>query len=307
MRFDLTDLRIFLSALDSGSLTASAAENNVVVAAVSARIKRLEAAFGLELFERTGRGIRPTMAGDMFARRARVIVDDARRAEAELQEFADGRSGHVRLLSNTNMLAEHMPQALGAFLAAHPDIRVSVQDRPSLEVVSLLKTGEADMGIVAVPVDMTGLERVPFVSDRLVLAVPHGFAHDDGEIAFSRILDLNFIGLQDTAALTQFLRRIAKEIGRPLTFRMQMNSFEEVCRMVEAGAGVAVIPESAARRYPAFMAIRALAISDAWAERELYLCARNVQQLPGFAQVLFHHLVAYVAQRARDAEVFGGA
>lgn len=93
MKFDLVDLRIFVSAIEGGSLTAAAGQNNIVVAAVSACLKKLEESFNLKLFERTGRGIRPTLAGEIFARNARKLIDDARRAQTALDDLADGRGG----------------------------------------------------------------------------------------------------------------------------------------------------------------------------------------------------------------------
>ncbi|MDO1583367.1 LysR family transcriptional regulator [Rhizobium oryzicola] len=293
MKFDLTDLRIFLAAVDNGSFSAAAVENNIVVAAVSARIRRLEEAFRVELFERTGRGIRTTLAGDMFATHARKIVDDARRVESELDEFAEGRSGQVRLLSNTNMLAEHMPRVLGTFLATNPDISVDVIDRPSHEVVTMLKNGEADIGIVAASADMTGLERWRFVPDHLVLIAPCNFDVTDESINYTRILDFPMIGMPETVALSQFLGRLARELGRDIKVRMRMNGFEGIARMVESGAGVAIVPHSAAQRYRTFMDFRILEIADAWADRKLFLCVRHEAELPRFAKRLLEHLRRY--------------
>jgi DNA-binding transcriptional LysR family regulator len=299
MKFDLTDLKLFVSAVDGGSLTAAAAENNVVVAAVSTRLRRLELAFGLELFERTGRGIRPTLAGEMLLRRARQLVDEARKTEMELDEFALGRSGSVRLLSNTNMLAEHMPQAVGTFLASHPQINVTIQDKPSLEVVNMLKNGEADIGIVASSADMSGLERWRFVPDRLVLVAPP-VATLASPITFSEILSHPQVALREKVALSQFLRRHANELGRKPDIRIRMDNFEGICKMVECGAGVGIVPETAARRYAHFMSYQTLSIADAWADRELYLCVRSEAQLPRYGKALLAHLLAYVAEAQRQ-------
>lgn len=306
MKFDLTDLKLFVSAVDGGSLSAAAAANNVVVAAVSTRLRRLETSFNLELFERTGRGIRPTLAGDMLARHARKLLDDARRIEVELDAFAEGRGGTVRLLSNTNMLSEHMPQVLGAFLAAHPDIFVSVKDKPSLEVVNLLKNGEADIGVVAASADMTGLERWRFVPDRLVLIVPNA-SPLQGPVPYSVILDHPVVALQEKVALSQFLRRLANELGRRPDIRLRVENFEAMAHVVECGAGIGIVPQTAATRYGRTMALRTLPIADAWAERELYLCVRNSQQLPVYAQRLLTHLRTYADAAHRDADAAAGA
>jgi DNA-binding transcriptional LysR family regulator len=295
MKFDLDDLRLFVAAVDGGSLTAAAARNNVVVAAVSARLRRMEEAFGLQLFERTGRGIRPTLAGDMLVRHARKLMEDARQVEYELEQFAAGHGGQVRLLSNTNMLAEHLPRALGPFLATHPDTTVHVDDRPSFEVVTMLRNGEADIGIVAASADMSGLEQWRFVPDRLVLVCAADNIFGDQPVRYSRILDFQLIGLSERAALMQFLGRLAKELGRFPDIRFRAEGFEAACRLVEAGAGVAIVPESAACRYSGFMAIRCVEIAEPWVERELYLCVKAEAQLPRYARRLLQHLRDYAA------------
>lgn len=292
LKFDLVDLRIFLSAVEGGSLTAAAAKNNIVVAAVSARLKKMEEAFELPLLERTGRGIRTTLAGDLLARHARQVLTSAHLVETELSNFAHGRGGQIRFLSNTNMLAEHMPAVMGRFLTAHPDIGITVSDKPSLEVVPLLRNGDADIGIVAASADMTGLERWRFVPDKLVLVAP--LNHSLGSsLDFSRILDQRLIGLQKTVALSQFLRRKAVELGRDVVMRMRMDGFEGVCRMVESGAGVAVVPETAALRYAHFINYAILRIDEDWADRELYVCVRSADALPGHARKFLAHLLAY--------------
>lgn len=293
MKFDFTDLRIFLHAIEGGSLSAAAARNNIVVAAVSVRLRKMEEAFGLTLFERTGRGIRPTLAGDMLARHARSLLDSARKLEVELDAFAEGRGGNIRLLSNTNMLSEHMPQLLGQFLAKNPDIFVSVKDRPSFAVVNLLRTGEADLGIVASSADMTGLEKWPFVPDRLVAITPVDFPLE-GPLAYTSILDCPIIALNENMALSQFLRRLATELGRRARIRMRVESFEALCRVVESGSGIGIVPETAAKRYSWMMNFRILPIADAWAERELYLCVRSREQLPRYGQALLAHMLDYV-------------
>lgn len=291
-KFDFTDLKIFVSAIERGTLSAAAEENNLVVAALSNRLKRLERAFNLELFERTGRGIRPTLAGHMFARHARTILDNARKLEIDIETFAEGRSGTVRVLSNTNMLSEHMPQALGPFLRDNPDIFLSMKDKPSHEVVNLLRNGEADIGVVAATADMTGLERWRFVHDRLVLIVPTT-SPLTGSANFSSILDRPLIGLPEKVALSQFLRRLANESGRRPNIRLRCENFESLSRMVETGVGIGIVPQTAASRYGLTMSLRSVLIDEPWAERELYLCVRNKLHLPRYASKLLDHLLQY--------------
>ena len=80
-----------------------------------------------------------------------------------------------------------------------------------------------------------------------------------------------------------------------------MGGFETACRMIEAGVGVGVLPDSAARRHARTMAIRIVALRDAWALRELRICARSLDALPGYARDLVDLLVADARDAARRA------
>src|SRR4051795_5707880 len=76
----------------------------------------------------------------------------------------------------------------------------------------------------------------------------------------------------------------------PLELRVRLSGLDAVCRMVESGVGVAIMPEAAARRSAGTAAIRSVPLSDAWALRHLAICARSVSALPAHAQHLVRHL-----------------
>ena len=79
------------------------------------------------------------------------------------------------------------------------------------------------------------------------------------------------------------LQRICDDLHKRLKLRIEVSSFEGACRMVEAGVGVGVMPESAARRHAQAMQIGIVALADAWSLRQLHVCVRSLQALPGFA------------------------
>lgn len=290
MRYDLTDLAIFADAVDAGSLTHAAKRNHIVLGAASARMRLLEERLGVALLERSRRGVTPTLAGEALLRHAREILADARRLDADLGEFAGGLRGRVRLLSNTNALMEFLPQALGRFLARYPDISVVVEERLSPAIARAVAEGEAEIGIVAGTAGMAGLETFPFAQDRLVLVVPHDSPIDGMPVAFLDVLDQPFIGLDEASAIQVFLSEIAEKEGRRLKLRMKLRGFDAICLMVEAGAGLAIVPQSAALRCARTMAVRAVGIADAWSLRDLRLCVRNEKRLPMLAKLLLDAL-----------------
>jgi DNA-binding transcriptional LysR family regulator len=291
MRFDLTDLRLFLHVVEAGSITAGAERMHLAVAAASTRIRNMEIELGTPLLNRERQGVHPTPAGRTLVHHARQILQQAERMRAELGEYADGLKGHVRLLSNTNALTEFLPEPLSNFLTSHPQVNIDLEERLSDEIVAAVADGKADIGIVAGTEDVTGLEVFPFRVDRFVLVTPpsHPLAAKK-KIAFVEALDSDFVGLDRASSLQRFLSDKAERIGRRLKLRVQLRSFDAVCRMVEGGVGVGVVPETTAARSLRTMQLHVIELSDEWALRNLMICVRSLRDLPIYAQDLVKSL-----------------
>jgi molybdate transport repressor ModE-like protein len=292
LRFDLVDLRLFLHVAEADSITHGAARAGMALASASERIRAMEDALGAPLLERNRRGVRLTPAGSTLVHHARTVTQQLERMRGELTEYAKGLRGHVRLLSNTAATAEFLPAALGAFLAAHPNIDIDLEERPSPEIVRAVAAELADIGIVADAVDPAAeLETFPFAQDRLVLVAPgqHRLARHR-QIAFRQTLEHDYVGLTAGSALQQHVNDHAARAGHRLKLRVRLPGFEAVCRVVESGIGVAVVPATAARRYRRSMAIRIISLTDAWAVRHLRICVRSFLTLPAHAQWLVEHL-----------------
>ncbi|MDR6287868.1 DNA-binding transcriptional LysR family regulator [Inquilinus ginsengisoli] len=296
MRFDLTDLRLFLEVAEAESITGGAARANLALASASARIRGMEEAAGTALLQRGRRGVTPTPAGQAVLHHARLVLQQMQRMRGELGDYAQGLKGHVRILGNTAALTEFLPEPLAEWLAAHPRIDIDLEERPSHAIVEAVAAGLADFGIVADAADgggvsQGGLETLPFRIDRLVLAVPRGHPlARRRRIAFAEVLDEDFVGLGPGSALQEHLGRHAARAGRALKLRVRLGGFDAVCRMVEQGVGLAVVPQTAARRCRRSMAIRAVPLSDPWALRQLTVCVRRLDALPAHARRLVEHL-----------------
>jgi molybdate transport repressor ModE-like protein len=296
MRLDLDDLSLFRHVAEAGSITGGAARANLALAAASTRLRGMEAAIGSTLLERGRGGVSLTPAGHALLAHARRLLSGAERMREELSAYAGGAAGHVRLLSNTNALTEFLPEALGRFLAAYPQVTVDLQERLSDEIIGLVAEGVAELGIVAATVDIGELETQFFRTDRFVLTVPpnHALA-TRAHVVFSDVLDLDFVGLDEASALQRFLSGRAARLGRRLKLRVRLRSFDAVCRMVEAGVGVGIVPETTMHTVGRTMEISAVPLQDAWAIRELRLCARSFAALPPHARRLADFLQPQVA------------
>lgn len=291
MRFDLVDLRLFLNVVEAASITRGAERANLALPSASARIRGMEEAIGVRLLERGRRGIRPTPAGQALVHHARVVLQQVEQMRGELSKYARGLKGFIRLLANTVAVTEFLPEPLASYLAANPNINIDLEERLSYEIVQAVAAGNVEIGIVADTVDLSGLETFPFRVDRLVLVTPDGgpFAERQ-EIAFSEIFDHEFVGLSTGSALQNHLDEHALRAGQTLKFRVRVRGFEAVCRMVEHGVGLGIVPETAAERCRKAMAIRAVRLSDPWALRNLTICVRRFSALPVYARSLIQHL-----------------
>jgi DNA-binding transcriptional LysR family regulator len=291
MRFDLTDLGLFRHVVEAGSITRGAERAHLALAAASTRIRNMEDALGAALLLRGRGGVTPTQAGRTLLQHARTILAQAERLREDLGAYAGGLGGHVRVLSNTNALTEFLPETLSSFLATHPHVSVDLEERLSDEIVGLIAEGVADIGIVAGTVDPGRLTTYPFRTDRFVLVVAreHALAQR-ARIGFAEVLDYDFVGLDRASALQRFLADKASRVGRPLKLRVQLRSFDAVCRLVERNVGVGIVPQTTVTWAEKSMAIQAVELTDSWALRDLTICVRDYKALPPYARQLVDHM-----------------
>lgn len=299
MRFDLVDLRLFLDVVEAASITHGAARSNLALASASARIRGMEETLGAALLTRTRRGVIPTPAGQALAHHARVVLQQIQRMRGELNEYATGLRGYVRLLSNTVALTEFLPRPLAAFLADNPTIDLDLEERPSHVIVQALEDGVADVGVVADTADTRALETFAFALDRLELLVPRGHAlARRRRVSLREVLAEDFVGLEPGSALQQLVDGQAHRLGATLRLRAWVHGTEAVAEMVGRGVGLAVVPEKAAERARGSPAVRAVRLSDDWAHRTLLVATKALSALPAHARRLVEHL--------RDTGISGG-
>lgn len=293
MRFDLTDLRLFVNIAEAGSITGGASQTHMTLASASQRVRGMEDALGSPLLLRAKQGVKPTEAGRTLLHHARLVLQQMERLRGELGEYGAGLQGHVRLLCNTSAMTEHLPEALSGFLAQHPRVSVDLEEQSSDDIVDALRAGRCDIGIVTDAVDVEGLQCSVFRRDDLVLVVPRGHPlARRRRVALAELLDGEFVGLAAGSPLQEHVAQHAKRLGKRLGYRVRVRSFEAVCRMVENGIGVGIVPKAAADRCAVSMRIVRIALADAWAARHLLACVRSSEALPLNARRMLAHLLA---------------
>ena len=292
MRFDFRDLEQFVAVAETGSIARAAERCHTVASAVSKRLSDLEDSFGTPLMVRGTKGVELTPAGHTFLARARSVLHQAEQIDEELRRHASGARGHVRVFANISAIVEFLPAALASFLAKYPDIHVHLEEHVSAAIAAGVADNLADFGILSEVTAVDGLTMTPFRTDELVVVLEPGHAlAGKSSLGFAEIVTLPMVGLHANSALHHLLARAAADEGKSLNFRIRVTSFDAVCAMVAAGLGVSVIPKAAATAYAAQLRLNIVPLTDAWARRQLLICTRADEVLPGAARHLLDHLL----------------
>lgn len=308
MRLDLIDLGLFVQICESGTITGGARACHMTLASASERVRRMEDAVGVPLLLRGRRGVTLTPAGHSLLRHARLVLGQMACLQADMGDYGAGLRGHVGLLCNTSAASEHLPEVLSRYLGDHPGISLHLEERLSQEIVDALRAGDHELGVVSDAVDRTGLQSYAFRDDPLVLVAP--LSHPLAQlrrIPLSDVAAHELVGLEEGRALQDLVAQYARRLGRRLHYRVRLRSLEQVCRMVGLGVGVGIVPRAVARRCGRQARIRQVALSDAWAQRRLYVCLRQREALSPHAAVLLQYLLGEETGAAASGAAASGA
>lgn len=290
-RIDLTSLQLFVAVCELGSIGKAAEREFIAPSAVSKRLSDLEATLDTALLYRHARGVDITPAGETFLHHARSVLMSLDRMQGELSEYADGVKGHVRIHANISAIVQFLPEDIGGFAKLHPQLRIDLQEHLSGDIVRAVTEGTADMGICNPLADMGDLQTKPYRQDHLVLVVPrkHALARKK-QLAFADSLDFDHVGLHSNSAIYLAQNRAAAAVGKTIALRIQVTSLDAVCRMIDNGLGIGVLPDKAFALVRGVGDLVAVPLTDAWALRDIVLVARDFSALPVPARLLVEHL-----------------
>jgi LysR family cyn operon transcriptional activator len=240
---ELRHLRYFLAAADGLHFGRAARRLHISQPTVSQQIRELEDELGAELFERRGRGVRLTSAGELFRTYASRAVEDVAAGERALDALARREVGELRVAYLPSMTSGVVVPAVASVLRKHPGVRVVAHEGASRRVERLVMEGKADVGLGLLPVRAPGLETEPLLEGRLALVVPRG--HRLAAEASASLRDLED---EPFALLSRSLR--ARGLADALFARarvsprivLEADAVATVLSVVRAGLALAVLP-----------------------------------------------------------------
>jgi DNA-binding transcriptional LysR family regulator len=288
---DIDSLALFVRAAELRSLTKAAEASHIGLAAASRRMALLEHRFKTSLLERSPRGVELTAAGASLLVHAKALLMQMNQMQADMNDHATGKRGALRILANTSAMTEFLPDDLADYSRLHPEVRLVVGECWSAEIVRGVLAADADIGIIVEGLRTEGLDLHPYRSDRIAAVMPadHSLAKSES-MRFVDVLEHDVVALESGSSMMRLLAEQAVVAERTLQLRIQVRSFEAVCRMVQSGRGVGFLPYQAALALGRGMGLVVRPLPEAWAERKMLICVRKDRASNGLVDTLLQHL-----------------
>ena len=248
---DLRHLRTFAAVAERGSFSAAAQALGITQPAVSQQIQALEREIGEPLIDRSRRRVRLTERGEAVHRHAaRMLALDEEFARELRSE--DGELTGSLVVGSSTGLGEHLlPLLLGGFRREHPQVAVSLRVEATATVIQRVADRELELGVVGAELPHRSLVYEPFLTDRIVLAVPPGHRFAGRSVSLEELCAEPLIVMQQGAGVRTVIEEELRRAGirpRDLRVEMELGLQESAKAAVEAGYGVSFVSQLAVRR-----------------------------------------------------------
>lgn len=291
MHITLKQLQIFEAVASKRSYTEAARQLFLTQPAVSMQVKQLEEQAGLPLFDRSGKLVSLTAAGDELLHHAHLIhqqLKEARQAMLEMRGLKRGRL-HLTMASTANYFT---PRLLAVFCERYPDVQISLKVANRDGLLKALDDNTTDLVIMGKPPEGTALESEMFMENPLVVIAPPGHPLiGRGKIPLHELFSHPFIvrerGSGTRASLERFLAR--HDIDHP--GGMEMSSSEAIKQAVQAGLGLGVVSMHTLEMELALKRLVILDVEDFPIMRHWWLVYRRDKRFSAIARAFHDYVV----------------
>lgn len=293
--YNLIDLKLIVAIADSGSLTRAAAKLAMAPSSASHRLSHLESTWHVALFARHARGLSPTTAGQAVARHARQLFAQLGQLEVDLVHCSSGTIGNVAVMANAYASNCFLPGYLAGFADDYPDVRVTIEEHSSPEIIRAIQAGVAEIGIASMESFPEEIATFLYGIEHLAVITPKGHPLASTEcLTLNKILTEPFVCMSGGSEIHTLAMNLAVAHGATLDIRIQVQSFDAVCRMVAAGMGIGMVPHDWVLLNAAqgSLELEVLPIAEEWAKQPIYLCHHRERPMTVAAEAMLEHLIA---------------
>ena len=295
---ELHQLRYFVTVVRDGTFTKAAERLYITQPSLSEQIRKLETELGSPLFQRLGRKLALTSAGESFLPHAEKVMFEVEQARARVQEVNGLRRGRLSIGVLPSAAARLLPKFLAEFRHRHPGVEVVLrEENDSSEFEQMVHDGVLDLAIVRLPPRRRSDLEVEFiVREPMVVVVPPGHRLGDRRsVWLADLANETFVAMKPGHGLRECLQRFCRQAGYEPHVVFAAGHLGSVMGLVLAGMGITLVPRMAAGTEG-----RRIRVRDTYAFRDLGVIWRHGQPLAPAARIFLDMMRASAGVEVRD-------
>jgi DNA-binding transcriptional LysR family regulator len=294
---NLNHLAVFHAVAQAGSMTLGAERLDVSQPAVSKQVRELERVLGVHLFDRVGRRVHLSQAGEILADYARRLFALAHEAEAAMADVRAVGQGRLVVGASTTIGTYLLPDVVAEFWRRHPGVELLVEIENTEQIHRRLAGLEVDVGLTEGFVEEDELEAEVFHRDELVMiAAPGHPLAARSRVPLSAVRREPFVLREPGSGTRAVEERALAHLKLPVRVAMALGSTEAIKRVVAEGVGLAIVSRLAVHAECAAGALAVLPVAGLRIERPLHLVRRRGRRdgpaLQAFCGVLRERVAA---------------
>lgn len=292
---DLRRLEVFCKVYELKSFSRAAEASLLSQPTVSEHIRFLENLLEIRLFDRLGREVAPTRAGEILYTYARRMLNLRREASRTLEHYRDKVSGDLELGGSTIPGQYILPSVIGSFRERFADIRVKLVIADTMRITNLVLDGSLELGVVGAKMKNTKLLFEQVFDDELVLAVPasHHWVGLDA-ISKEQLAEAPFIMREHGSGTRMVMMQILEQAGfdpQRLNVMAEMGSTDAIRQAIKANVGVSILSRRALGDDLRFQQLHQVPIQGLTFTRHFYLVTHKNRSRSPLAQAFLDFLV----------------
>lgn len=283
---NLETAKLICSLVELKSFSRTADLHNISQSAVSQQIAQIELEHKIQLFDRKKRPIELTVAGDVFYRACKDILERYDQMTSELTQL-NLTSCKIRLAAIFSIGMHTLQPYIKRFISIYPDINLSVEYIDAKDIYEKLLRGSIDIGVVAMPRRDRNLQVFPFENEPLMLVCPpdHTLAHCT-EVDIHQIQGEKFVAFAVDIPTRSLIDSILSRYGVNVRITTEFDNIETIKRAVEISTGISILPKSSLQMELSAGALKAISFSNENFYRSTGIIIRKDRSLSKAARYL---------------------
>ncbi|CAM3417301.1 cidABC operon transcriptional activator CidR [Marinicrinis lubricantis] len=242
---DIRHLQYFLEVAKHQSFTKAAEALYITQPTISKLIKNLEEELGILLFERVGKRVELTDAGEVLLQQAQGMVQSFEHMTVQLGDLLELKHGRIRMGLPPMIGASYFPKMMGMFRQKYPGIQLELFEDGAKKVEAEVEAGHLDIGVVLLPTKPELFDMIPFVEDQLMIVVHAD--HPLLELDEVRLKDLEhepFLLFREDFALHDRIIEECRNTGFEPNIMYKSSQWDFISEMAAAKLGIALLPNT---------------------------------------------------------------